>query len=112
MYLVLKLEGMNPQYCTGFENARVRVCLCRGGSCEKNGISALKTAKEGYLRDQNTKKKKTQHSKIKQFGKNNNSVPKSKSILNKFEMFYGGSLREKIQRHTLYRLDTVVLKLS
>ena len=31
VYLVLKLEGMNPQYCTGFENAYVR----RGGSCEK-----------------------------------------------------------------------------
>ena len=32
MYLVLKLEGMNPQYCTGFEN----VCVCVvGGSCEK-----------------------------------------------------------------------------
>ena len=27
VYLVLKLEGMNPQYCTGFENACV--------SCEK-----------------------------------------------------------------------------
>ena len=37
MYLVLKLEGMNPQYCTGFENA----CVSwgggggGGGSCEK-----------------------------------------------------------------------------
>ena len=36
VFLVLKLEGMNPQYCTGFENA----CVCRGGgggggSCEK-----------------------------------------------------------------------------
>ena len=28
VYLVLKLEGMNPQYCTGFENAYV--CVCRG----------------------------------------------------------------------------------
>ena len=33
VYLVLKMEGMNQQYCTGFENARV--CVCRGGSCEK-----------------------------------------------------------------------------
>ena len=114
IYLVLKLEGMNPQYCTGFENARMCVCVCRWGSCEKNGISALKTAKEGVSQRLKYKKnpKKTEHSKIKQFGNNNNSVPKSKSILNKFEMFYGGSLREKIQRHTLYRLDTVVLKLS
>ena len=31
VYLVLKKEGMNPQYCTGFENA----CVCRGESCEK-----------------------------------------------------------------------------
>ena len=30
VYLVLKLEGMNPQYCTGFENA----CMSFG-SCEK-----------------------------------------------------------------------------
>ena len=93
------------------------VCVCRGGSCEKNGTSALKTAKEGVsqrlkYKKKQKKKKKTEHSKIKQFGNNNNSVPKSKSILNKFEMFYSGSIREKIQRHTLYRLDTVVLKLS
>ena len=27
VYLVLKLEGMNPQYCTGFENA----CVSWGG---------------------------------------------------------------------------------
>ena len=31
VHLVLKLEGMNPQYGTGFENA----CVCHGGSCEK-----------------------------------------------------------------------------
>ena len=34
VYLVLKLEGMNPQYCTGFENACVCVCVS-WGSCEK-----------------------------------------------------------------------------
>ena len=28
VYLVLKLEGMNSQYCTGFENACVCVCVC------------------------------------------------------------------------------------
>ena len=41
------------------------------------------TAKEGV--SQRSKYKKTEHSEIKQFGNNNNSVPKSKSILNKFE---------------------------
>ena len=56
--------------------------MCRGGSCEKIGISALKTAKEGVSR---ILKYKKEHSEIKQFGNNNNSVPKSKSILNKFE---------------------------
>ena len=30
VYLVVKLEGMNPQYCTGFANACVS-----WGSCEK-----------------------------------------------------------------------------
>ena len=30
VYLVLKLEGMNPQYCTGFENACVS-----WGACEQ-----------------------------------------------------------------------------
>ena len=33
VYLVLKLEGMNPQYCTGFANACVS--WGGGGSCEK-----------------------------------------------------------------------------
>ena len=86
----------------------MRVCL--GGVVCKIGISALKTAKEGVSQRLKYKKKrkKKEHSEIKQFG-NNNSVPKSK-----FEK--GGvlrwSLRQKIQRHTLYRLDTVVLKLS
>ena len=35
VYLVLKLEGMNPQYCTGFENACVSWRGGGGGSCEK-----------------------------------------------------------------------------
>ena len=30
VYLVLKLEGMNPQYCTGFENACLYVCVVGG----------------------------------------------------------------------------------
>ena len=54
----------------------------------KIGISALKTANEGVsqrLKYKKKKEKKTEHSEIKQFGNNNNSVSKSKSILNKFE---------------------------
>ena len=58
---------MNPQYCTGFVQGRVKI-----------GISALKTANIKYKKKNN--KKKTEHSEIKQFGNNNNSVPKSKSI--------------------------------
>ena len=52
VYLVLKLEGMNPQYCTGFENA----CVSGGGGgggrvkswyfsfkdSERGGISEIK----------------------------------------------------------------------
>ena len=56
MYLVLKLEGMNSQYCTGFENVCVCVCVCRGGHV-KIGISALKTAKEGVSQRLKYKKK-------------------------------------------------------
>ena len=43
-------------------------------------------------------KENPEHSEIKQFENNNNSVPKSKSILNKFEKarFYGGLLEKKI----------------
>ena len=93
VYLVLKLEGMNPQYCIGFENA----CVSWGGggggggggeSCEK----LIKIIK-----------KITEHSEIKQFGNNNNSVPKSKNILNKFEK--GEVLRWSLRKK-------VVLKLS
>ena len=35
VYLVLKLESMNPQYCTGLENACVSWGGGGGGSCEK-----------------------------------------------------------------------------
>ena len=38
VYLVLKLEGMNPQYCTGFENA----CVCVVGGRVKNWYFGLK----------------------------------------------------------------------
>ena len=53
VYLVLKLEGMNSQYCTGFENACVCVCVCacRGGHV-KNWYFSLKDSEGvGYLRD-------------------------------------------------------------
>ena len=46
VYLVLKLESMNPQYCTGFENA-----CCRGGSCEKLVFQPYRQRMRGYLRD-------------------------------------------------------------
>ena len=76
VYLVLKLEGMNPQYCTGFENVCVSwgVVWKIGISQRRRGISEIKI-----------QKKKTEHSEVKEFGNNNNSIPKSKSILNKFE---------------------------
>ena len=67
--------------------------VCRGGSCEKlvfqlkdsegGGISEIKIPKK--------KKKKKEHSEIKQFGNNNNSVPKSK-----FEK--GGVLRWSLRK--------------
>ena len=80
----------------------------------KNWYFSLKDTEGGGISEiKIQKKKKKQHSEIKQFGNNNNSVPKSKSILNMFEKgeVLRWSLRKKIQRHTLYRLDTVVLKL-
>ena len=72
---------------------------------EGGGISEIKKQNKNKKKN----KKKTEHSEIKQFGNNNNSVPKSK--FEKGEVLRW-SLRKKIQRHTLYRLDTVVLKLS
>ena len=53
VYLVLKLEGMNPQYCTGFENARVCVSWGRVKNwyfslkdSEGRGISEIKIQKK------------------------------------------------------------------
>ena len=100
-----------------------RVCKCvyvvgGGGGRVKNWYFSLKDSEGGGISEikiqKKNKKKKTEHSEIKQYGNNNNSVPKSTSILNKFEKgeVLRWSLRKKIQRHTLYRLDTVVLKLS
>ena len=64
----------------------MRVCVGGGGGGGggggawrvKIGISASMTAKEEV--SQRSKYKKTEHSEIKQFGNNNNSIPKSKSI--------------------------------
>ena len=79
VYLVLKLEGINPQYCTGFENA----CVSWGDRV-KNWYFSFKDSEGGGI-SEIKKKYISEHSEIKQFGNNNNSVPKSKSILNKFE---------------------------
>ena len=50
VYLVLKLEGMNLQYCTGFENA----CVSWGGRV-KNWSFSLK---DSEYKIQKKKKKK------------------------------------------------------
>ena len=61
VYLVLKLKGMNPQYCTGFENA----CVSwggGGGECRvKNWYFSLK---DSEYKIQKKKNKKTEHSEI------------------------------------------------
>ena len=49
----------------------------------KNWYFSLKDSEGGGISDIKIRKK--EHSEIKQFGNNNNSVPKSKIILNKFE---------------------------
>ena len=65
--------------------------MCVVGDRVKNWYFSLKDSEGGGISEiqiQKKKKKnnkKTEHSEIKQFGNNNNSVPKSKSILNKFE---------------------------
>ena len=56
---------------------RVKNCYFSLKDSEGGGISEIQIQKKTT--------KKTEHSEIKQFGNNNNSVPKSKSILNKFE---------------------------
>ena len=53
-----------------------RVCT---GSCE-NWYFSLKDSDYKIQKNEKKKKKKKKHSEIKQFGNNNNSVPKSKSI--------------------------------
>ena len=91
VYLVLKLEGMNPQYCTGFENACVSLGGGGGGRV-KNWYFSFKDSEGGGISEIKIKKKITEHSEIKQFGNNNNSVPKSKSSLNKFEKRRGSTV--------------------
>ena len=60
---VLKLEGMNPQYCTGFENACVCVSWGRGGGRVKNWYVSLKDSEGGGISEikiQKKNKKKTE----------------------------------------------------
>ena len=61
--------------------------MCVVGDRVKNWYFSLKDSEGEGISEIQIKKKtrKTEHSEIKQFGNNNNSVPKSKSILNKFE---------------------------
>ena len=54
VYLVLKLEGMNSQYCTGFENACA--CVCRWGHV-KNWYFSLKDSEGGVSQRLKYKKK-------------------------------------------------------
>ena len=58
VHLVLKLEGMNPQYCTGFENA----CVCVVGGRVKNWYFSLKDSEGDGISEIKKKqtKKKTQ----------------------------------------------------
>ena len=55
------------------------------GGRVKNWYFSFKDSEGGGISEIKKKKKITEHSEIKQFGNNNNPVPKSKSILNKFE---------------------------
>ena len=52
VYLVLKLEDMNPQYCTGFENA----CVSWGGRV-KNWYFSFKDSEGGGISEIKIKKK-------------------------------------------------------
>ena len=55
VYLVLKLEGMNPQYCTGFENA----CVSWGGVGRvKNWYFSFKDSEGGGISEIKIKKNK------------------------------------------------------
>ena len=58
MYLVLKLEGMNPQYCTGFENACVSWGGGGGGGRVKNWYFSLKDSEGGGISEIITYRKK------------------------------------------------------
>ena len=53
VYLVLKLEGMNPQHCTGFENA----CVSWGGGRVKNWYFSFKDSEGGGISEIKVKKK-------------------------------------------------------
>ena len=61
VYLVPKLEGMNSQYYTGFENACV--CACLGGHV-KNWYFSLKDSEGGGISEIKIQKKKTKKQSI------------------------------------------------
>ena len=54
VYLVLKLESMNPQYCTGLENACVS-----WGVVWKNWYFSLKDSEGGGISEIKIQKKKS-----------------------------------------------------
>ena len=58
VYLVLKLEDMNPQYCTGFENACVSWGGGGGGGRVKNWYFSLKDSEYKIQKTKNKKQKK------------------------------------------------------
>ena len=53
VYLVLKLESMNPQYCTGLENG-----VCVVGVRVKNWYFSLKDSEGGGISEIKIQKKK------------------------------------------------------
>ena len=66
---------------------------------KKKWYFSLKGSEGDSISGIKIQKKTTEHSEIKQIGNNSNSVPKSKSILNKFEKceVLRWSLRKKIR---------------
>ena len=62
VYLVLKLEGMNLQYCTGFENACVScVCVWGGGGRVKNWYFSFKDSEGGGISEIKIEKNKNKN---------------------------------------------------
>ena len=75
--------------------------MCVVGGRVKNWYFSLKDSEGGGISEikiQKKNKKKTEHSEIKQFGNNNNSVPKPSL---KKARFYGGLLEKNPAAHTV-----------